>query len=223
MLPFPRMVVYGTDLVPYKIRYNFDTSSSTGEFTVQPNSGVLTPIPVSYPGYTNMLRVQNISTAMVPAPSTFSIGQGDFEYTLTFYLYSGGSSYDVIMHYGNTDGVNIQSGLWLQIGNEGLGSRLQFGVGVVGESTEYSCNVVRSQLENKVNAVTIRRRSGRVSAYLNGTQLLIGSGSNPSNQLDLPNTSAVNNLYPWFGEYFGSGTAKWGVDVGLLYFGLRLL
>jgi hypothetical protein len=224
MLPFSRLVEYG-NIVPvaeYDVAFNFDNFISYGKHSVQINqyigTGVTTPIPVTYPGYTNMYRLTNSTINMSP-DGVLNIGTSNFEYTLTFYLYPGGSGYDYVMNFSQNQTEN--SIMMIRIADGGLGNRLQFSIGAYDTSNRISCNKTRAQLEGKVNVLKIQRVNGVITSYLNGEQMLMGAWTNPSVNSTFANSSSVTVNKYFFGEY--DGTTKFSEDIGYIDFKFKFL
>lgn len=224
MLPFSTILEYGNTVLQreFYIGYNFDSMNNYGQVntTLSTFSGtpVQTLLPVQYTGFSTMLRLTNSTIQMLPA-SGLNIGVRDFECTIIFYLYTGGTSYDYIMNFNDSSTEN--SLLMLRIADSGLGNRLQFCIGKSDISNRISCNKTRSDLEGKVNKVLLRRSGGVMSAYLNDVQMLLGVWTNSSTQSTLPNTENVQVQNYYMGEY--QGTPKYNEDIGLLDFKIKFL
>ena len=223
MLPFARMLEYGNVRVNDYLGYNFDTSESYGRVNVSTSviygTAVSTAIPVPYAGYSNMLRLTNSTINMLPDGALSSIGTKDFEYTLIFYLYPGGTSYDYIMNFNLNQ--TEDSVMMVRITDSGLGNRLQFSVGAYDISNRISCNRTRTDLEGKVNKLVVRRVGGVITSYLNDVQMLMGAWTNASTKSTFANSSSVHVTKYYFGEYDGS--AKFGSDIGYIDFRFNFL
>ena len=222
MLPFPRLLEYGNIAPEYDVAFNFDNFASYGKNSVLMNSyigtGVSTQIPVSYPGYTNMFRLTNSTLNMSP-DGVLNIGTRDFEYTLIFYLYSGGTSYDYVMNFSRNQ--TEDSVMMIRIADSGLGNRLQFSIGAYDTGNRISCNKTRADMEGKVNKLLVRRINGVITSYLNDTQMLMGAWTAPSTSLTFPNSSNVQVNKYFFGEYDGS--TKFNSDIGYIDFRFKYL
>lgn len=224
MIPFARMIKYG-NIAPYfeyDVAYNFSQSISYGRnpviSTVSSGTSSVVPVPVTGTGYTDMLRLTNSTINMSP-DGVLDIGMRDFEYTIVFYLYPGGSSYDYVMNF-SSNGTE-DSVMMMRIADSGLGNRLQFSIGAYDTGNRYSCNKTRTDLEGKVNEITIRRQQGVVTSYLNAEQMLMGSWVSPSTNLTMINSSNVQVNKYYFGEYDGS--TKFGEDIGYIDFRFKYL
>ena len=222
MLPFARLLEYGNIAPEYDVAFNFDSFTSYGKNTVRMNSylgsGVSTPIPVTYPGQTNMYRLTNSTINMSP-DGVLNIGVKDFEYTLIFYLYPGGSSYDYIMNFSSNQ--TEDSVMMLRIADAGLGNRLQFSVGAYDIGNRISCNITRSDMEGKVNKLLIKRINGVITSYLNDTQMLMGAWTASSTSPTFSNSSNVQVNKYFFGEY--DGGTKFNSDIGYIDFRFKYL
>lgn len=221
MLPFPIVNQYGNTVVKkeFYIGYNFDTMLNYGEKSVSFNmlsgTGVRTSVPLQYTGYSNMYRLTN-STMQMLLDTDLNIGTKNFECSLIFYLYTG-TSYDYIMNFNNDSSET--SLLTYRIGDSGLGNRFQFIAGDSGTSNRISCNKTRTDLTSQVNKITIRRENGVMTSYLNGTQMLMGSWTNPSTASTVANNYNIQVHNYYFGEY--QGTSKFASDIGYLDFNIK--
>ena len=222
MLPFARLLEYG-NVVDFRplVGYNFSTIENTGKLVVSPTPVLSTiPIPVSDSTYTNMMRISNNTSTLVPLDNSVIIGVQDFEFKIVFYLYDGNTGYDVISRFMNVQSGNPSNALSVVIGDAGYLNRLQFGIGAIENLNTFCVNVDRSMLSNKVNTVILKRKSGMLTGTWNGQDLLFGIHTNPSTNPTISCPYEIQNRYLSFGET--PGGVPFGVDMGIIDYEFRV-
>ena len=117
----------------------------------------------------------NGDSLSVTGTTALDVGTGDFTIEFWSYMTSAPGGYVTLMYY--TQGGQT---LGVRFGDGGFGNKLQFSLYLDSLGSIYSSAFVQTDFVNRWRHVAMTRQSGTVRCFVDGQQLNLGTGVNPS-------------------------------------------
>lgn len=187
--------------------FNYATNASTGTISITSNhtqASLISP-PVELPGYAKVLNV-GPSVVGFTGLSGFNVGTGD--YTLDIRVLYTGPGGNVYFFQAATSAGNA---IRILLGDSGFGNRLQISMLPNQVSNCYSANVLWTDLR-RWRLVTMQRRAGKISMYVDGVKQLLAVGTSTS-YLEYE-YNATRNMDPVSNASIGNGGNASGTYIG---------